>query len=136
MPVLRPRAAAFFYEVSSMSHLIHPAAMSPIKYTNEHNNEVWRNVMGCTPMVLLSFHECDNNLPGDRQWALFTDLGNITVVDRMTGFGWRDVETGYRDMSGKFWLASGGYDARKCGLETFAEVVEWVKLNANTCVGI
>lgn len=74
--------------------------------------------------------------------TLFTlfleDGGRITVLDRETGFGFgtRDTETGYKDSDGKFWLASGMCDVRRyCADMTVAEAVEWVKRNANTCVG-
>ena len=110
--------------------------MNPERYTNEHGKECWRNVTTGTPMDALEFHKCEDRDDEDRQWALFTNIGDITVVDRMTGFGWRDVETGYRDMEKKFWLASGGCDARNCGAQTIGEVIQFVKDNANTCVGI
>lgn len=65
------------------------------------------------------------------------DGGRITVLDRMTGFGWRDIETGYRCPSGQFWLASGRVDIRD-HLEEFDsedEMAEWVKQRANNCTG-
>ena len=70
----------------------------------------------------------------DTQWALHTNLGSITVLDRMTGFGWRDVETGFRDPNGAFWLASGMMDVRKENLKTFKDAIQWIKDNSNTCV--
>lgn len=89
------------------------------------------------------FHEVDmvwaewmSDWEKDRQWAFFSNLGSITVLDRMTGFGWRDIETGYRDPEGKFWLASGMYDVRKSGVKTIGEAIEWIKQRANNCVGI
>lgn len=65
------------------------------------------------------------------------DGGRISVVDRMTGFGWRDVETGYRCPSGQFWLASGGYDIRNYLHELYSdeEMAQWVIERANTCTG-
>ena len=72
---------------------------------------------------------------GDTQIALHTNLGSLTVVDRLTGFGWRDVETGYRDTSGEFWLASGNQDVTMSGAKTMGEAIEWVKERANTCLG-
>ena len=71
----------------------------------------------------------------DRQWALHTNLGSLTVLDRMTGFGWRDTETGYRDPDGKFWLASGMRDVRRSKAVTTQDAIDWVKRYANTCVG-
>lgn len=63
--------------------------------------------------------------------------GRITVVDRMTGFGWRDIETGYRCPSGQFWLASGGHDIRNHlhELDSDEAMTEWVIKRANNCTG-
>lgn len=72
---------------------------------------------------------------GDKQIALHTNLGSLTVLDRMTGFGWRDVETGYRDPNGEFWLASGNQDVTKSGAATIGEAIKWIKERANTCIG-
>lgn len=65
------------------------------------------------------------------------DGGQITVLDRMTGFGYRDIETGYRCPSGQFWLASGGYDIRNHldELDSDDDMAEWVKGRANNCTG-
>jgi hypothetical protein len=62
----------------------------------------------------------------------------ITVLDRQTGFmnGVRDIETGYRDPSGRFWLASGMFDIREfCPLD-FEKAIDMIKDNANTCIGL
>ena len=59
----------------------------------------------------------------------------ITVVDRMTGFGWRDIETGYTDLKGKFWLASGDFDIRDFPELTIEQAIAKIKANANNCVG-
>lgn len=67
------------------------------------------------------------------------DKGRITVLDRLTGFGdgnIRDVETGYKDPEGKFWLASGHCDIRRYPELTLEEAVEWIKSNANNCMGV
>lgn len=75
---------------------------------------------------------------GDVQYGhSMMDGGFISVVDRMTGFGWRDIETGYRCPSGQFWLASGGYDIRDDlhTLNSEQEMAEWVMARANTCTG-
>jgi len=68
------------------------------------------------------------------QYALHTNLGTITVLDRRTGFGYRDIETGFR--TDKFWLASGNYDVRNSGVGTISEAIDWIKKHANNCVGI
>lgn len=106
-------------------------------YINGFGKECFK---GCTSLSLFdvrNFHQvpsksCDE----DTQWALHTNIGSITVLDRMTGFGWRDVETGFRDPDGKFWLASGNMDVRNSGCKTLGEAIAWVKRNSNTCVGI
>lgn len=68
--------------------------------------------------------------------ASLEDGGRITVLDRMTGFGYRDIETGYRDPAGKFWLASGRNDIRDHENFTIEEAIDWIKLNANSCIGV
>jgi hypothetical protein len=77
--------------------------------------------------------------PDDLLYWCECSLGRITVVDRLTGFGfgWRDVETGFRDTDNNFWLASGKFDIR---LEshfrkmTISEAIQMIKDNANTCI--
>lgn len=61
--------------------------------------------------------------------------GRLTVLDRMTGFGYRDIETGFCDIEGKFWLASGGFDIRDHPDKTPQEAIAWVKTHANNCTG-
>lgn len=68
--------------------------------------------------------------------AFHSNLGSLTVVDRMTGFGNRDVESGYRNCDGEFWLASGGYNVmEEFDGEKVSDAIEFVKRNANTCIG-
>jgi hypothetical protein len=64
-----------------------------------------------------------------------TDCGRITVLDRLTGYGYeeRDVESGYRDKDGNFWLASGDCDVRTMDNFTIQQAIDWIKANANTC---
>ena len=61
----------------------------------------------------------------------------ITVLDRLTGYGYnvRDIETGYRDECGNFWLASGGFDIRDYPELSREEAILKIKQNANTCIG-
>jgi hypothetical protein len=58
------------------------------------------------------------------------DIGSLTVLDRMTGFGFRDTETGFRAPDGAWWLASGDHDVRLSGALTLGEAIEWVKRNS------
>ncbi len=105
------------------------------KYTNEYGKECWRGVECNSAFAPELFHKPDYQPEGDESFAFHTNLGSLTVLDRMTGFGWRDVETGYRDMDGNFWLASGNFDIRYYGCKTVGEAIELIKSNANTCVG-
>lgn len=64
------------------------------------------------------------------------DGGRITVLNRSTGYGFRDVETGYKSPCGKFWLASGGVDIREAlhELASDDDMAAWVIERANNCV--
>ena len=108
------------------------------KYINQWGKECYRGVEMDSPFSPEIFHMIEPpqyNYDRDSQYALFTNLGCITVLDRMTGFGWRDVETGYRDPDGAFWLASGNCNVMESGVATVGEAIEWVKKRANTCTG-
>ena len=110
------------------------------KYINKVGKECYRNITEETLFSPEMFHvvgsrEYDEWEDRDFQVALHTNIGSLTVLDRMTGFGngLRDTETGYRDIEGNFWLASGNKDVRESGAKTIGEAIAWVKKNANTC---
>lgn len=103
------------------------------KHINEHGQECYRGVTAETPFSPDLFHMPEKQFEDERQWAFHSELGSLTVVDRMTGFGWRDVESGYRDKDGKFWLASGNCYVRGSGCKTVGDAIQWVKDRANTC---
>ena len=84
----------------------------------------------------------------DIEWSVdsYCDVDNIlyryhfnnqrmTVLDRLTGYGYgvRDIETGYRDEDGNFWLASGGFDIRDYPELSREEAILKIKQNANWC---
>lgn len=71
----------------------------------------------------------------DTLYTAHTDLGRITVLDRITGWGGglRDIETGYTDQDGRFWLASGMFDIRRFSDLTLDKAIELIKKEANTC---
>lgn len=98
--------------------------------------EIWCGVKNETMFHALSFYKVQYKFEDDVQFALHTNLGSITVLDRMTGFGFRDVETGFRDTDGKFWLASGNFDVRYMECSTFEDAMHCIKQNANNCIGI
>lgn len=108
-----------------------------IKAINERGFPVYSGATTDTHFDASLFQDVDTGPLADenQHWALHTNLGSLTVLDRMTGFGYRDVETGFRDKDGKFWLASGNYDVRHSGSKTLGDAIEWIKRNANTCVG-
>lgn len=112
------------------------------QYINEYGKPCWEDVSTMDAFSEKLFYEVDmgeqpytHYAERDYQWAFHSNLGSITILDRMTGFGWRDVETGFRDKEGKFWLASGDRDVRYSGAKTIGDAIYWVLVNANTCVG-
>ena len=69
----------------------------------------------------------------DRFWLVqLTNGSQLTVLDRMTGYGdgIRDIETGYRNKAGAFWLASGGFDVREYEDCTYADAIKILKRRA------
>jgi len=106
------------------------------KYTNEFGKVWYRGVTSETPFTDLEFYKCPEQFEDNVLYALHTNLGSLTVLDRMTGFGYRDTETGYRDMEGNFWLALGMQDVRKSKSTTMQEAIDWVKKNANNYLGV
>lgn len=106
------------------------------KYINESNREVFRGATEDTEFSDSLFNDVPDNYGYVNQVAFHSNLGSITVLDRLTGFGdcIRDTETGYRDPNGKFWLASGMMDVRTSGSKTIGEAIAWIKKNANTCI--
>ena len=105
-------------------------------YINEYGKECFDEVTQDTPFNAKMFTKVKDTFDDDRQVALHTNLGSITVLDRMTGFGHRDIETGFSSPEGKFWLASGNMDVRRSGCKTIQEAIDWIKKNANNCVGV
>lgn len=105
------------------------------KYINDHKKECWRDVSPESEFSAEMFHEVPDQIESDVQFALHTNLGSLTVLDRMTGYGYgiRDTETGFRDKKGNFWLASGGVDVRDSECKTIGEAIAWIKARANTC---
>jgi hypothetical protein len=85
--------------------------------------------------VFIEGKRCNDNV------FFYLDLGDnekITVLDRLTGFsgGIRDIETGYMNSDGRFWLASGNFDIREFPELTINEAIAKIKDNANTCIGV
>ena len=107
------------------------------KYINDFGKECYKGVELSSDFSSDLFHKPKYQYEGDESFALHTNFGSLTVLDRMTGFmgGIRDIESGFRDEDGNFWLASGNYDVRESGVTTIGEAIEWVKAKANTCVG-
>lgn len=103
------------------------------KYINEWGKECWSGCTSDTKFDPDDFYQVDSQCDDHCQFAMHTNLGSLTVLDRMTGFGWRDIETGYRDPDGKFWLASGNFDIRDSEAKTIGEAINLVKRFANTC---
>jgi len=107
------------------------------KYTNEFGRECYKDVNDKSAFSVQLFHKGDYQVMGDESYALHTNLGSLTVVARMTGYGngLRDIESGFRSPDGEFWLASCDCDVRESGANNIREAINWVKERANTCVG-
>ena len=102
------------------------------KYINDYGKECYSGVTNDSIFSADLFHVVKS--PVDEvQVALHTNLGSITVLNRMTGYGFRDTETGFRDPDGRFWLASGQFDIRNESPETIGDAIRMIKNNANTC---
>jgi hypothetical protein len=106
------------------------------KYINDFGRECFKGVSLDSVFDADLFHMVEKRFESDVQYALHTNLGSFTVLDRMTGFGYgiRDTETGFRGSDGEFWLASGGYDVRESGAVSINDAIGWVKSKANTCI--
>lgn len=76
--------------------------------------------------------------PDTLWWAYVENGSRLTVLRRTTGLSFEsiDVESGFRDAEGKFWLASGMCDVRLAPeVETVADAIKWVKAHSNNCKG-
>lgn len=110
------------------------------KYTNRYGTECYRNVRLNSLFSPKLFHRVPwRYLDRGKRFALFTNLGNLTVLNKLTGFlGYegqvKDIESSFMDVSRNFWLASGMCDVRESGAKTFGEAIEWIKERANTYV--
>ena len=110
---------------------------------NEAGKPFWIDVKLEDEFSESLFHEVDMSNPWldeigkepDHQLAFHSNLGSITILDRMTGFGHRDTETGYRDTDGKFWLASGQFNMLEQEVATVGEAITLIKENSNNCIG-
>jgi hypothetical protein len=105
------------------------------------------NLLNPNDFVMENIHETDNIATVNVK-----NIGIITVLDMLTGYsgGIRDIETGFRAQGEKdhklvskpgeikryanFWLSSGNFDIRKFE-GTYKEAIDFIKENANTCVG-
>ena len=110
------------------------------KYINEHGKECYRGVNSESKFSADLFHfpEWQPKEEGEYSKAFHSELGSLTVLRRKTGYSGSpiDVESGYRDEDGKFWLASCGYDISSEDIETVGDAIKWIKTHANTCLGV
>ncbi len=97
------------------------------RYKDPRGVNRYKGVKPSTPFDSLDFVKLKDQPPSLAQWALHTNIGTLTVVDRMAGFGWWEPESGYRDMDKNFYLAMGGFDVRVCGAKTMQDAIDWVK---------
>jgi len=109
------------------------------KHINDNGKECYKGVLLESEFSSELFHKPKyQGTEGDENFAFHSNLGSLTVLDRMTGFmgGVRDTESGYRNEEGEFWLASGNCDVRLSGADNIGDAIKWVKTHANTCIGV
>ncbi len=84
----------------------------------------------------LLFRESPDNNKDRLLYSAYFDDSRITVLNRMTGYGdgIRDIETGFTDDEGTFWLASGMFDIRDYPEIEINKAIMLIKDNSNTCV--
>lgn len=108
-------------------------------YINEHGKQCYKDVTVDDKFCGTLFHIPDWQPQGKGEFSLafHSNLGSLTVLRRKTGYTGSplDTESGFRSVDGKFWLASGSMDVNASGAKTVGEAIEWVKANANTCIG-
>ena len=102
---------------------------------NEHGKPVWVDVELDSDFDRSMFYDVKMSSHEDSQIALHSNFGSITVLTRMTGYGFMDTETGFLDKDRKFWLASGDMDVTESGVTNFGDAIDWIKSRANTCIG-
>lgn len=109
-----------------------------IGYKSKRGDTQYKGVLLTDTFSNNMLHPFRYNPPDQTGVAFHSNLGSITVLDRLTGYGGgvRDVESGYRSEEGLFWLASGGVDIRSMEGCTIGEVIQYIKDNANTCIGV
>lgn len=87
-------------------------------------------------MIKIKDLEFDKSIPVEGNILYTADIttGRITVLDRLTGFGdgdIRDIESGFTDRIGGFWLVSGGFDIRTHKDLSVEDAVSLIKESAN-----
>lgn len=102
----------------------------PEKYINESGKECYKNVTKETKLSDLEFHEVFPRYEEDIEYALHTNVSSFTVLDRVTGFGWRDTETEFTNEYGGYWLATGNCDVGNSGSLTIQEAIDFVESHA------
>lgn len=68
--------------------------------------------------------------------SIIDGIGTISILDRMTGFSFygRDIETGFKDINGTFWLASfQRFDIRDYPDMNVIKAIHEIKKRSNTC---
>lgn len=78
----------------------------------------------------------ENRCEDDILYIAHTELGRFTILDRITGYGYRDIETGYKDENDLFWLVSGNFDIREFPDLKLDDAIYEIKMNSNNCKGV
>lgn len=80
----------------------------------------------------LIFEKCAP-VAGNTLYSCTVELGRITVLDRLTGYGngtIRDIETGFKDLQGGWWCRPGNFDIRTFPELELEEAIRLIKEDA------
>lgn len=106
-----------------------------IKTTNERGQETYKEVDLSSPFSAdllqeegyrineFEFNQC-------YLWVLKTNLGDIWVQDIRSEGGSKHTESGYKSSEDEFWITEPYCDLRTSGVNTFEEVINWIKDNS------
>lgn len=104
-------------------------------FINEYGESGYDEVNNETEFHPDLFQKDEKQDTNNEYYDLHTNLGSLTVVDRLIDpdLNIRDTTSGFWCPKGNFWLASGMMDVRLSGAKTIVDAINWIKKNANTC---
>lgn len=68
-------------------------------------------------------------IENDTLWTAHTEFGRFTVLNRMTGYGYRDTETMFLPSKGALFNLAQGFDIRNFPDLNLEDAIEEIKRN-------